>query len=175
LGVAGIPLIATAGPYDRGSWSLNDSPYLGVSAGALRYDEEGLNPITPSLAFARVGIPIAQNLAIEGRVGTGVNSADDNGYSIDVRSILGGYLKGSLPISPVFSLYGLAGVGRLELHRNFGDSSSTDTGFSFGVGADFNLRSNVSLSLEWTRLPGGNNAGFSYDSNVFTAGVNWHL
>jgi hypothetical protein len=165
-----------AGAYgDRYYRDTDFSPYVGVSGGLLRYEEEGLDPIVPPVIFARIGIPVVPNLAIEGRIGTGINSAETHGYSVNPQTFGGGYVKGSLPLSPLFSLYGVAGVGTITLHRNFGVGSSTDTGFSFGIGGDMALQSNVSLNFEWTRFPSADDVGYTYNNNMFSGGLNWHF
>ena len=177
LALAGVSTTAAlaAGPYgDRYYSGVDNSPYFGVSGGFLSYDEEGLDPITPPVIFARIGVPLVPNLAIEGRIGTGINSAETHGYAVNVQTFGGGYLKGSLPLSPVFSLYGVAGVGTIDLRRNFGEDT-TDTGFSFGIGGDVALQSNVSLNFEWTRYPSGTDVGYDYNNNMFSAGLNWHF
>jgi opacity protein-like surface antigen len=174
----GATTAMAAGPYGErysGYGNPEFAPYFGVSGGLLRYDEDGLDTIVPPVVFARIGFPIVPNLAIEGRIGTGTNSVDTHGYRVEVQSFGGGYLKGSLPLSPVFSLYGVAGIGTIGLHRNFGDRSTQDTGFSFGAGGDVLLQSNVSLNFEWTRFPSGNDLGYSYDNNLLSAGVTWRF
>lgn len=80
-----------------------------------------------------------------------------------------------MALAPTFSLYGVAGIASDNLHRNYGDGNSTDTGFSFGIGGDVALSRGLLLNVEWTHLPGGSESGFSYDSNLFTAGVNFHF
>ena len=128
-----------------------------------------------SLIFARVGIPISSYLAVEGRLGTGISSDESHGNAVGVGVFGGAYLKGSLALAPTFSLYGVAGIASDNLHRNYGDENSTDTGFSFGIGGDVALSRGLLLNVEWTHLPGGSESGFSYDSNLFTAGVNFHF
>jgi opacity protein-like surface antigen len=174
LGALGVST-AMAAPFGYSGGGDNDSTYVGVNGGILRYDEQGLNTISPSLIFARAGFPIVSNLAIEGRIGTGLNGDSSDGYGVNVQTMLGVYLKGSLPLSQVFSLYGVAGVGNIELHRNFGDSNTNDTGLSLGIGGDVQLVSNVSLNFEWTHLPGGDDYGYSYNSNILSAGLTWHF
>lgn len=174
MGVAGTTAMA-APYYGNGAAADNSGTYVGVNFGVLRYDESGLDTIEPTMVFARIGFPLMTNLSVEGRIGTGVSSSETDGYSVNVQTMLAAYLKGSLPLTPRFSLYGIAGVGNLELHRNFDDANSTDTGLSFGIGGDVGLVSNVSLNFEWTHMPGGDDYGYSYDSNILSAGLTWHL
>ncbi len=146
-------------------------PYLGANIGLLRYDESGLDTITPSLIFARVGLPLSPYFALEARLGTGLSRGATHHLSVDSGLFAGGYLKGSIALTPGVSVYAVAGLATDSLHRNFGVGDRTDTGFSAGLGGDIRLTRNVWLNFEWTHLPGGTNAGYSYNSNLISAGV----
>jgi hypothetical protein len=151
------------------------NPYVGASIGTLRYDESGLDTITPSVIFARIGFPLDRFFAIEARLGTGLSSDNTGGASVSAGTFGGAYLKGSIALAPTFSVYGVAGVASTSLHRNFGAGDTTDTGFSGGLGGDIRLTRELWINFEWTRLPSGTNAGFSYDTNLLSAGVNFHF
>lgn len=151
------------------------TPYVGVSAGLLRYDESGLDTLTPSVIIARIGMPISNYFAIEGRLGAGITRDQSHGISVSAGVLGGAYLKGSLALAPKFSLYGVAGIAAENLNRNYGDGNSTNTGLSFGIGGDVALPQGLLLNFEWTHLPGGSESGYSYALNLFTAGVNFHF
>lgn len=151
------------------------APYVGANVGLLRYDESSLNTLTPSVIFARVGVPLSPYFAIEGRLGTGLSSDQSHGASVSDSVFGGGYVKGSIALAPTVSVYAVAGVAAVSLHRNFGAGDTTDTGFSAGLGGDIRLAPNIWLNLEWTHLPGGTNAGASYASNLFSAGVTFPI
>lgn len=147
------------------------SPYVGASVGLLRYDESGLNTMTPSVLFARLGVPLSPYFAVEGRLGTGLSSDGSGGFSVSSSVFGGGYLKGSVALTPSISVYAVAGIAAVSLHRNFGEGNTTNTGFSAGLGGDARLTQNVWLNLEWTHLPGGTDTRYSYASNLFSVGV----
>ena len=147
------------------------APYLGANIGLLRYDESGLDTITPSLIFARVGLPISSYFALEARLGTGLSHGETHHLSVDSGLFAAGYLKGSIALTPGVSLYAVAGLATDSLHRNFGVGDRTDSGFSAGLGGDIRLTRNLWLNFEWTHLPGGTNAGYSYNSNLISAGI----
>ncbi len=170
LVVSGIA--AAQGTYaDTGAFA----PYVGASFGLLRYNESGLSTVSPSLFIARIGLPITSYLAVEGRIGTGVSSDNNAGASVSVSRIGGAYLKGSLPILRTFAVYGVAGVGTMSVNRNFGDGGTTNTGLSYGLGGDVALPGSLGINFEWTHFPGGTDAGYSYNSDVLSAGVTWHF
>ena len=151
------------------------NPYVGASIGLLRYDESGIPGFSPSAIELRAGLPLNPYLAIEGRLGTGLSSDHSNGASVSVGTFGGAYAKGSIALGPIFSLYGVAGIATVNLHRNFRDGDTTDTGLSAGVGGDVQFERNLALNFEWTYLPGGSDVGHSYDSSLFSVGVNYDL
>ncbi len=160
------------GPYEG---PFRGNAYAGLSIGQLRYSEEGLATIAPATAMFFFGAPLTPNLAIEGRLGGGLGSAQTNSYGIEVRSLFAGYLKGSVPLAPGFSLYGLGGVANVDLRRDFGLAYANDTGFSYGLGMQFDLASNARISLEWTHMVSGDNLGYPYDINQGAISMGWRF
>jgi opacity protein-like surface antigen len=181
--VLSVPAVCLASPGDydrsgRGDRYRDDydtGPYVGLSIGQMRYDEEGLDTITPAAVTATLGARLSPNVAIEGRIGGGLGRSDTNSYGVEVRSMYAGYIKGILPLSPVFSIYGLGGVAAVNLKRDFGQDESHDSGFSYGIGMDFNLPRGTSLNVEFTRLTTGNNQGYDYNLDMASVGVSWRF
>ena len=161
--------------YGRGDYYYGSGFYIGASAGEIFYKEQGLDTIVPSVAFLQIGQQINPYLAIEGRLGGGITGDNFQFFHVDVPLVYGGYLKGMLPLTPWFSVYGIAGVGGLQLRRNYPDFNSNEVGFSAGVGGEFTLYGGASLHAEWARLDSGNNAGFDFTADQLSVGVSWHL
>jgi len=144
-----------------------DTPfYVGGQIGAakLKETESGFSESFDFTTLSAVaGYSFNQYLAAEIRLGTGIRdeSFSEGGFSekfkISQQNLL--LVKGTVPVSEAFSLYGLAGFGSVKFkyeEREPGFSySETDTvdGFSWGVGAAFNITSNWSASLEYLQLP----------------------
>lgn len=169
-----------AGHYDRrygprNGYDDDSRPYVGMNLGLLNYNEEGIDSLTPGLGLLRLGVPLAPNLAIEARAGTGLGRYSDNGFRAEVRSFYGAYVKGSLPLSRQFSLYAVGGVAGVNLKRNFGDGETRDSGLSLGVGGDLDLGNGAGLNFEWTRLPEGSNAGYDFTNSMVSIGVTWRF
>ncbi|HEX9474401.1 MAG TPA: outer membrane beta-barrel protein [Steroidobacteraceae bacterium] len=158
--------------YGRGDGS---GAYVGLSLGQLRYSEAGLDTISPATGMLTIGASLSPNLSLEGRIGGGFATADTNGYGVRVNSLYAGYLKGSLPLSPGFSLYGLGGVAGVDLQRDFGLGETHDSGLSYGLGMDFDLYGGTRLDLEWTRLASGNDLGYDYYVDQASIGVAWRF
>jgi opacity protein-like surface antigen len=150
-------------------------PYVGASIGLLKYEESGLPSVSPGVLLVRAGVPLTSFLAIEARLGTGISGDQTDGASVSAGTFGGAYAKGSLALTPDFSIYGVAGLAVTNLHRNFLDGDTTNTGLSAGLGGDLTLMRNLALNVEWTYLPGGSDAGHGYDSNLFSVGVNYWL
>ena len=181
--LAALPLLALAAPaqaaggrYDTRTYDYDPSAYIGFSFGQFNYKESGLGNITPNVGLFRFGATFTQNFAIEGRVGGGLFTADNNGYGLRVPNLYAGYLKGSVPVNPVFSLYGLAGFASAQLERDYGPIyTRRDSSASFGAGAEFNLRHGTVLNAEWVRLLTGDNGPYGYTADLATIGFAWHF
>lgn len=161
--------------YDSGAYDYGGGFYIGASAGEILYREQGLETIAPGVAFLQVGEQFNPYLAVEGRIGGGFTGDQFRGYHVDVPLVYGGYLKGMLPVTPWSSVYAIAGVGGLQVHRNYPDFNSNNVGFSAGLGAEFTLYGGALLHAEWARLDGGTNDGFDYTVDQLSVGVSWRL
>ena len=158
-----------------GAAGADYGPYVGVSAGQLMYNEDGLPQMSPTIALFHLGQQFNPYLGIEGRIGTNVSGGRADGYHVDAQVIYAGYIRGTYPLNPWFSAYGLLGLGGVQWHRNYDQSNSNDVAVSFGVGGQFNLGGNAALTLEWARLTNGNNVGYGYTADQLTFGVNWRF
>lgn len=175
IGVLGCTAAMAAGPYGYGYGSEYSGLYLGVSAGEVLYNEQGLSQMAPTILLLRVGQQFSPYLAIEGRLGTSVNGGYAYGYHVNAQALYAGYVKGMWPVNPWFAPYAILGLGGAQWHRNYPDFNSNDIGISFGFGGELNLGGGASLNLEWARLTNGNNIGYDYTADQLTFGVNWHL
>ena len=146
--------------------------YFGASVGQLIYAEDGLDTMRPTIIEARLGQEINRYLAIEGRIGGGLSGADAGGATTNAQFMYAGYAKGILPLTPIFSGYGILGIAGVQLHHNYPEFNTADTGFSYGIGAELKLSPETSLTLEWARVTDGSNAGFYYTADKLAFGVN---
>ena len=174
------------GRYSDSGYGYGDDsgPYIGGSVGQFVYQEDGVDTLYPTAFAFRLGVPIAPFLAVEGRIGTGITDSDytnvdGTDVKVGVDRLAAGYLKGSLPIAPRFSVYGLAGIASTRLRftsPGLPDGISNDTSFSFGAGGDVQLRGGTTLNFEWARLRSvdtdvdGNATG-----DMVSVGLVWHF
>jgi hypothetical protein len=177
LGLASLVSTAAmaANGYDSGVYDYGGGFYIGASAGEILYREQGLDTIVPSVGFLQVGEQFNPYLSLEGRIGTGIGGDRFRFYHVDVPLVYGGYVKGTLPVSPWSSIYAIAGVGGVQLRRNYPDFNSNDVGFSVGLGGEFTLYGGAMLHAEWVRLDSGTNDGFDYTADQLSVGVSWRL
>ena len=176
IGLGSMAAMAASGyGYGGGADYYSSGFYIGASAGEIYYKEQGLATIVPSVAFLQIGQQFNPYLAIEGRLGGGIAGDQFQYFHVDVPLVYGGYVKGMLPVSPWFSLYAIAGVSGLQLHRNYPDFNSNDVSLSGGLGGEVTFYGGVSLHAEWARLDNGTNDGYGYTADQFSVGVSWHL
>ena|SRR6202166_111758 len=161
--------------YDSAAYDYDSGFYIGANAGEIFYKEQGLDTMVPGVAFMNIGEQFNRYLAIEGRIGAGISGDQFGFYHVDVPVVYGGYVKGILPLAPWFSGYAIAGVGGVQLHRNYPDFNSNDVGFSVGLGGEFTLYGGARLHAEWARLDSGTNDGFGYTVDQLSVGLSWHL
>jgi hypothetical protein len=182
LALAALPLFAVPalaqGANSRFSnyrGSDEPGPYIGFSVGQFNYKEDGLNDINPGVGLFRFGAYLSPNFAVEGRVGRSFGKTSVDGYGIEVQSLYAAYLKGVVPVTRGFALYGLGGVAGAQLHRDYTNYHSTDSGVSYGLGAEINFPNRMILSAEFLRLLTGSNVGYDFTVNQATVGLAWRF
>ncbi len=166
--------------FAAGEYPPDTSAYLGGSVGNFSYITGGQEKVSPKVGLFRVGVSLNPYIGLEGRVGTGLSTAFTEllgGYDLKIDSVYGGYLKGNIPLSPIASLYGLAGDSALKFRRRFAfaDQTVTDDSPSFGGGLDLNVRRNLRLNLEWARLIRIDRTDDDYHADVLSIGLVWLL
>lgn len=134
--------------------------YGGVGVAEVEFKPDRGPSFRPTGLTGFVGKEINPNFAAELRLSAGIGS-DSN---VEVDHVFGAYARGILPLARDVSLYGLLGVSRARLDFTGGGGSVTDTGLSYGVGAEVGVGKSVAIGLEWASLlrPSG------YELNALT-------
>ncbi|NQZ69054.1 MAG: porin family protein, partial [Lentisphaeria bacterium] len=127
--------------------------YFGAQYAISYFDESGLDEFNPTLFVARFGKYINDSVAIEARIGVGLE--DDTvdistiDYTLELDTLYGLYAVVNFPLGDALSAYGL--IGFTEADATFSASglsgSADDDGLSYGVG--LNWGSDVALNLEY--------------------------
>jgi hypothetical protein len=176
--IAFAALLASSAQAAESSWPY--APYLGASFGNFDYRTDGEDKITPKIGMFRVGVPLSPYFSVEGRLGTGLSTDVSKlfgGYDLKIDSFYGGYLKANLPLSPIASIYGLAGYSGIKLRRRFAfdDQTTTDDSASFGGGLDVELGRTTRLNVEWGRFIQVTKPDNHYHADILSIGMVWFL
>lgn len=134
-----------------------EGTYLGINLGQVAFTPTGADTVDSTTLGLVFGANINSNLALESRFGTGLTSSTmeilGQSSTFEINSYLSGYLKGILPLSDAFSVYGLAGVALVDVNVKSGlASSSTYTDMSFGVGAHYSVADYGNLTVDYVQL-----------------------
>ena len=127
--------------------------YAGFQFTSLKFILNGLPlpTINPTMLVARYGEALTPYLAIEGRIGTGIQSDRITGpggnASFEAGTFAGVYLQPYLELSSTTSIYAVAGYssmngsGSAALYGTSGTfkSSLHDSGGSYGLGFDIGM------------------------------------
>ena len=122
--------------------------YVGVQYAIVTYDEEGFDDVEPTALVGRLGHFLNDNVAIEGRIGFGLEDDEvevDLGFlgtvdvEVEVEHLFGIYAAIHSSSSSDISVYGIIGFtqGELEASALGVDVSEDDSGLSYGLG--FNI------------------------------------
>ncbi len=106
---------------------------------------------TPSNAVVRVGYNFTKHLAAELMGAASVSSDNLLGIAFKVDSAYGAYLKGQVAVAPRFELFAKAGWVHTSLTGSFQgmSASSTDSSFSYAVGAQYLFTKNWYLQGDY--------------------------
>ena len=152
-----LPLFAVA-PYVSAAQA--GSSYAGVGYGVVTYEENDYPDLNPTVLVGRFGHYVADNVAIEARLGFGMS--DDSttvtgvNVSLDIDHVYGIYAVGHLPVGKKASLYALVGYTHAQATATAsvgGTSvslSDSDSDVSYGIGAEYAFAKNVTAGIEYT-------------------------
>ena len=165
LGVS--PAVVMANPMNQGN------SYGGVQLSQLTYDEDGMSDdANPTALIGRLGYFVADQIAIEGRLGVGLSDDTVRVYGVDVDveldRLFGFYAVGHLPLAETASIYGLLGFtdAKATASVNGFSDSNTDSGLSYGFGAEFYPSDQFGLNIEYTQYLDES----GYDLSAISAG-----
>lgn len=117
--------------------------YGGVQYSLVTYDEEGFDDVEPVALVGKFGRFINDSVAVEGRIGIGIQDDEVEvlGFDVDVdvETLFGvyGVFHSDTRKDAVF--YGVIGITRGELELSFFgfEESGDESGLSYGFGANF--------------------------------------
>jgi opacity protein-like surface antigen len=122
--------------------------YGGFGVSQVEFKPDRGPSFNPTALAGLVGKDITPNFAAELRLGAGLGS-DSN---VEIDHYLGAYARGILPLGQGFSVYGLLGVTSSKVNFRGGGGSVSDTGLSYGIGADIGVGRAATIGVEWVSL-----------------------
>jgi opacity protein-like surface antigen len=151
--------VAAAGIADT-----EDKNYIGIQYGVGDYSEEGISKsYDPTAYMIRIGRYFSPNFSIEGRLGSGLD--DDTQFlpefgpggldvSLELDTIIGIYGVWHMNLSESSSIYGILGASDVEGTASVSGfpaakDSNSESGYSYGIGADIGVSDNVALNIEY--------------------------
>lgn len=152
------------------------SGYIGALASHYTFDVSGTSEdLNPTGLTLRGGYFLTDFIAVEGRLGTGLNDDNISGTNVDVEldQLMGVYATGYLPVNDVFSFYGLLGFTYAEakISNHFASASDDDDGFSYGAGVQFDFTPQIAGQLEYVSYLSKSD----YDLNAASIGLSYNF
>ena len=148
--------------------------YVGGGLTETSIDIDGVSgEANPTAVFARVGYQINEFFAVEGRLGTGLDSDKLHGVKVDIENVYGAYLKAGIPTAVGLYPYAVLGATHGELKasaRGYSDTGDDDD-ISYGVGVDYWVVPNVSVGLEYMKYLDMDN----YEVSGISLGANYRF
>ncbi len=156
--------------------------YLGLGYQIGTYDESGVPEADLSAIKFEAGTYFMDNIAVEAHVNLGmdsdtvavpVDSSTNINVDVELKSAASLFLKGDLEVSPNFNLYGLLGFSQVKVDATASaqgfsySASTTDTGLSYGAGAEVGFGDQVFVSAEYISYISED----EYDYNGINLGV----
>lgn len=169
------------------SAATENGGYFGIqyNAADIDFDVEGSSSVVKTKFKAATilgGKKFNKYIAIEGRVGTGIDPYEfSDSEELKISTYFSLLARGSLPISNGFNIYGVFGYTSLKIKDEYccGSVDITHNGATYGVGIEAIFADKHALSLEYIRLQDGNdNAdGISVDmrTKVASFGYRYHF
>jgi outer membrane immunogenic protein len=115
----------------------------GTNYGGLQYafvniDLGGIGDVDPTALVGKLGYFFNDNIAIEGRLGTGLQDDDILGVDVEINSLFGVYGVFQTSSSSETTFYGVLGYTDVEAEFSGpgGSAEGDESSFSFGFGAN---------------------------------------
>ncbi len=132
--------------------------YVGGGYSEVTYSENSFPDADLGALFVRGGYQLNQNVALEARLGTGVQDDSIHVYGINVdvemEDFYGFYAKAGLPTQVGFYPYVMLGATHAKVKAKAGGYSASDdsSDLSYGLGVDYWFDPAISAGLEWAKF-----------------------
>ena len=131
--------------------TLADTGYIGINYQMYTLSASGQDDLKPQGVALKIGGSLNQYFQMEARLGTGTTNDNNASQSITITNTQGFYLKGGMDVMNMVYPYVIAGFTKYDIQKYGYSNADTESGTSFGVGADFHYK-HMQVGLEWMRL-----------------------
>lgn len=124
------------------------------------FDEADTGLAPRPLGFrVRSGADVSRRLGVEVHAGFGSDRRTESVDRFDTW-VVGGFLRGGLPLGPAAQLNGLFGLGTASVSQRVDNGQFRDqvSGLAWGINLDVKLSPRTSLTGGWTRYANGDAA-----------------
>ena len=151
--ILGVALLGLAAPATAADFLREGRSFGGGQIAPLTLSEDGASDAEPSALIGRVGTFVGNQLAVEGRFGVGFDDDTVDGVDVEIDRLVGVYGSGHIPMGGTSSLYAVLGYSDVKASFSGPDGSTTDSesGFSYGFGADIGITRAIALNVEFMR------------------------
>lgn len=127
--------------------------YVGGNLAFMNYSKDGVSDdASLNVLVGRLGAFINRNIAAEMRFGVGLghDTVSIGGYNakVELNYMVGGYVRGIIPITRSISPYVIGGVTHGDLTTSISDTNS-GTDLSLGLGVDIAMLQGFGLNFEY--------------------------
>ncbi|MDC1286693.1 porin family protein [Gammaproteobacteria bacterium] len=146
----------------------DSATYIGLQYGVTTYEESGIPDLEAATGILRVGQYGDGVFDFEWRAGIGLSQSDEQNFGassatvdVDIDSLLGIYLLARLGAPGSTSIYGVFGYSTMEATASatLGEFSAStthrETGPSFGLGVNYDVRDSFLLNIEYISYVNG--------------------
>ena len=152
----GIKIFQIIGLWVVGLWVapvVNGSElYLGLSYAQMDFSSDNSDEeATLDYVYGRFGAHFTRNVSGELRLGAGLDEDELSTGAVKNKILYGAYIRDGIHIGDVFFPFLMIGYsgGEFEFSHAEGANKTTKSGFSYGLGADFNLLSWLTINTEY--------------------------
>lgn len=149
------------------------SYYIGLAIAATEVDGQSSSVILknghPIAVVGKLGYNISENIALEGRVGTGIKKDTISFATSEVDSIAGAYLKPNVNVIENVNLFGL--VGYANAKQKLLNETIKTNGFSYGAGLGYQVNNSWEVVADVVRYGKKN----SNSIDAYSLGLDYHF
>lgn len=133
--------VATTAQAQQPAQPMQATPYIGADAMFWKFNPDGYSSKDSVGLRVNGGMQFNRYFAVEAQVGTG----GSDGYA-ELDYLVGAYAKGILPVTNDFRVFGMAGGTEVDP-----DYASSESDFSYGGGAEFDIAPQLALNADYMR------------------------